>query len=139
MTVRVLQPNDVTEAESRLSPEELRAELLRRRDALERLGAQVDGAALLDEVIRLVERTDLPRPRPEPLLTLTAAASATGFSPDHLGRLVRDGKVPNYGRPRAPRVRLSECPQKQPDIAYRAKRSEISCSQRARVMTAERS
>lgn len=46
------------------------------------------------------------------LLTLTAAATVSGFSPDHLGRLVRDGKLPNYGRPHAPRVRLADVPRK---------------------------
>ena len=46
------------------------------------------------------------------LLTLTAAAAESGFSPDHLGRLVRDGKLPNYGRPHAPRIRLADVPRK---------------------------
>jgi len=46
------------------------------------------------------------------LLTLTDAAAVSGFSPDHLGRLVRDGKLPNYGRPHAPRVRLADVPRK---------------------------
>ena len=46
------------------------------------------------------------------LLTLTDAAAVCGFSPDHLGRLVRSGKVPNYGRPHAPRVRLADVPRK---------------------------
>ena len=46
------------------------------------------------------------------LLTLTDAAALCGFSPDHLGRLVRAGKVPNFGRPHAPRVRLADVPRK---------------------------
>lgn len=139
MTVRVLQSNDHEEAEGPLGPDELRSELQRRRNALKRLSAQVDGAALLDEVISLVSRTDLPAPRAEPLLTLTAAAAASGFSADHLGRLVRKGQVTNYGQRRAPRVRLSECPHKLPDVAIREQRSEISRTQRARVMTTARS
>ena len=46
------------------------------------------------------------------LVTITEAARRSGFSPDHLGRLVRDGKVPNRGRPHAPRIRLADVPRK---------------------------
>ena len=46
------------------------------------------------------------------LLSLADAARATGYSPDHLGRLVKAGKVHNYGRPNAPRVRLADLPTK---------------------------
>ena len=138
MAVRVLQSNDHEEAEGPLGPDELRSELQRRRNALKRLGAQVDGTALLDEFISLVSRTDLPAPRAEPLLTLTAAATASGVSADHLGRLVRKGDVPNHGRRRAPRVRLSECPVKKPDLVVPADRTRFSGTQRARVMQAAR-
>lgn len=48
----------------------------------------------------------------EELLTLTEAAKATGYSRGHLGRLVRQGKIPNHGRKHAPRVRLSDLPKK---------------------------
>ena len=46
------------------------------------------------------------------LVTITEAARRSGFSPDHLGRLVREGKVPNHGRPHAPRVCLADVPRK---------------------------
>jgi hypothetical protein len=45
-------------------------------------------------------------------LTLTEAAAESGFSADHLGRLVRDGKLPNAGRSGAPRVRRADLPTK---------------------------
>lgn len=48
----------------------------------------------------------------EELLTLADASLASGYSADHLGRLVRDGKLPNHGRPNAPRVRRADLPQK---------------------------
>ena len=44
------------------------------------------------------------RQRDETTLTLTDAASESGYSADHLGRLVREGKIPNAGRPGAPRI-----------------------------------
>ena len=33
------------------------------------------------------------------VLTLTEAAATSGYSADHLGHLVREGKIPNAGRP----------------------------------------
>jgi hypothetical protein len=45
-------------------------------------------------------------------LTLTEAAAESGFSADHLGRLVREGKLPNAGRSGAPRVRRADLPTK---------------------------
>ena len=48
----------------------------------------------------------------ERLATLADAAVFTGYSAEHLGRLVRNGSLPNHGRKRAPRVKLSECPTK---------------------------
>lgn len=46
------------------------------------------------------------------LVTLTEAAQISGYSADHLGRLVRDGKLANLGRPKAPRVRTRDLPRK---------------------------
>lgn len=45
-------------------------------------------------------------------LTLSEAADASGYSVDHLGRLVRDGKIPNLGRPGAPRIARQHLPMK---------------------------
>ena len=52
------------------------------------------------------------RQRDEATLTLTDAARETGYSTGHLGRLVRDGKIPNAGRPGAPRIALKHLPRK---------------------------
>jgi hypothetical protein len=45
-------------------------------------------------------------------LTIGEAARLSGYSPDHLSRLVRDGKVANVGRKHAPRVRRADLPQR---------------------------
>lgn len=45
-------------------------------------------------------------------LTLTQAARVCGYSADHLGRLIRDGKIANAGRNNAPRVRRADLPRK---------------------------
>lgn len=43
-------------------------------------------------------------------LTLEQAANESGYSADHLGRLVRDGTIPNAGQPYAPRIIRSDVP-----------------------------
>ena len=48
----------------------------------------------------------------ETTLSLVEAASESGYSADHLGRLVRDGKIPNAGRPGAPRIARRHLPRK---------------------------
>ncbi len=45
-------------------------------------------------------------------LTLEAAATESGYSLDHLGRMIRDGKLANAGRKHAPRVRRCDLPRK---------------------------
>jgi hypothetical protein len=42
------------------------------------------------------------------LLTLSEAGKRTGRTPDHIGRLVRLGQIPNAGRKNAPRVRYAD-------------------------------
>jgi hypothetical protein len=43
-------------------------------------------------------------------LTLTEAAVESGLSSDHLGRLLREGTIPNAGRKGAPRIRRADLP-----------------------------
>jgi hypothetical protein len=45
-------------------------------------------------------------------LTLEQAASESGYSVDHLARLIRQGRIPNAGRKNAPRVVRSDLPHK---------------------------
>jgi len=68
----------------------------------ELLHGQVDAAALVHEIvgsIRAIRETSLNEP-----LSLSEAGRRYGYSSDHIGRLVREGKVPNAGRKNAPRV-----------------------------------
>ena len=41
-------------------------------------------------------------------LTLAEAASATGYSPGYIGKLIAAGTLPNTGRKNAPRVRRAD-------------------------------
>jgi hypothetical protein len=48
----------------------------------------------------------------ETTLSLEQAARTSGYSADHLGRLIRQGKLQNVGRKHAPRVREADLPRK---------------------------
>jgi len=59
-------------------------------------------------------------------LSLHRAAEESGYSVDHLGRLLREGKIPNSGRRAKPLIRRGDLPVKvgrrkaQPCISLRA-------------------
>ena len=44
------------------------------------------------------------------LLNLTEAARASGYSREHLGRLLKEGRIPNAGQPSAPKIRRRDLP-----------------------------
>jgi hypothetical protein len=46
------------------------------------------------------------------LLSLHSAAQESGYSVDHLGRLLREGKIPNSGRKAKPLIRRGDLPTK---------------------------
>ena len=76
----------------------------------EELKAQVSAAALARSIISSLRqfRTDLV----ESSMSLSEAARRTGYSSDHLGRLIREGKVHNAGRKGSPRIRLGDLPKR---------------------------
>ena len=43
-------------------------------------------------------------------LTLAEAALRSGYSRDHLARIIREGRVPNAGRRGSPRIRAADLP-----------------------------
>ena len=87
-----------------------RASLVARREDLRRVGALVDPVRLLDAIV--AEFDEASRTETEPLLNLTQAAQECGYSADALGRMVREGRIPNQGRPGAPKVHRSDLPRK---------------------------
>lgn len=50
------------------------------------------------------------------LLTLREAARLSGYSADHLSRLLRQGRIANAGRPYAPRIRRADLPRRAPSL-----------------------
>jgi hypothetical protein len=71
--------------------------------------------SVLQDVLAAVERAL--HGAEERTVNLTMAARLSGYSATHLGRLVRDGKLPNAGRPNAPKLRLCDLPRKSPPLA----------------------
>jgi hypothetical protein len=66
------------------------------------------------EVLRHCSRKlfELIKSEKDVLLTLTLASQLSGYSADHLGRMVGDGKLTNYGRKGSPKLRLGDLPKK---------------------------
>ena len=77
---------------------------------LKRWGALVDPMQLVEDLLEDVEAVFDADTNDH--LNLTEAAEASGYSADHLGRLVRDGAIANLGRKNAPRIRRGDLPRK---------------------------
>ena len=91
------------------SVEGLPADWRKQAKALRRYGGETPATAIErcaeDLEATLVERD-------ETTFSLVEAARESGYTAEHLGRLVRDGKIPNAGRPGAPRIALKDLPRK---------------------------
>jgi len=61
-------------------------------------------------------------------LTLQEAAEESGYSADHLGRLVREGSIPNSGRHGSPRIARRDLPRKS-EMASQPERGHLSPTQ----------
>jgi hypothetical protein len=48
--------------------------------------------------------------RTDERLTLAQASLRSGYSQDHLARLIREGRIPNAGRRGSPRIRAGDLP-----------------------------
>jgi hypothetical protein len=88
----------------------LRQRWATRREEFARFRAAVDGAQLCDEL--LADLDAAVHQVAEEALTLSEAAALSGYTADHLGRLLRQGKIPNVGRRHAPRIRRVDLPLK---------------------------
>ena len=80
-----------------------RAEVFRRHGATELCQTVI---VLADELESALQA------EAEHVLTIAEAAKESGLSPDHIGRLIREQKLPNFGRRGAPRVRRGDLPRR---------------------------
>ena len=67
------------------------------------------------------------------ILTLREAARESGYSADHLGRMIREGAIPNAGRPGAPKIRRSAVPRKASELTKMGPTSTLRASKAAIV------
>ena len=102
-----------------------------RRDEWTRLGISALAGPLLAEL--LADLDSVARDEGAELLNLTQAALRSGFSPDTLGKLIRQGKLANLGRRNAPRVRAADLPRKALRPASRISHVQDASRQSARV------
>lgn len=77
---------------------------------MQRRGVMANGTSLLTEV--LADFKTVMASEREAVLSLPDAASRSGYSVEHLGRLIRDGRLPNAGRKGSPRIRAADLPRK---------------------------
>ncbi len=60
------------------------------------------------------------------LLNLTQASRVSGYSREHLGRLLKEGRIPNAGQPGAPKIRRGNVPTKSANLHL--PKSVLQCS-----------
>ena len=102
----------------------------RQAKTLRRYGGQALATAIercADELEGTIQERD------DTTYSLVEASRESGYTATHLGRLVRDGKIPNAGRPNAPRIARRHLPRKahvaaepQPRLAEKSRRSHLS-------------
>ncbi len=80
---------------------------LRRQEGAD-FNARVDLTTVCEAVLQDID-TLLAHQESE-VLTLREAAGLSGYSSEHLGRLTRNGKIPNAGRPGSPGIRRADLP-----------------------------
>jgi hypothetical protein len=93
-----------------MTRDDLRVRWMQQRDAYERVSAHVNGARIIDAFLRDFDA--LERDEACDVLTLREAADRSGYSTDHLARLVRQGVIPNAGRRYSPRIRVADLPRR---------------------------
>lgn len=96
-----------------------------RHDEYARVDAVVNGAKLINEMLHHIQ--ELFTSEHGFILSLEAAALRSGYSKEHLARLIRQGKIPNAGRRGTPRIRVEDLPRRrsnlgrQPEPSYNPK------------------
>jgi hypothetical protein len=93
----------VTKPEALVQQWRNHASLLRMYHNIHEADSLEDRAAELEAAMRAQD---------DELVNLTEAARVSGYTADHVGRLVRGGVIQNLGRPNAPRVRRADLPRK---------------------------
>ena len=75
-----------------------------------RLGIQVSGQGIAAEILADLESIEAANR--DDAISIPEATRISGYSADHLRRLIREGTLENLGRKHAPRLRRSDLPKK---------------------------
>lgn len=89
--------------------EQLIAEWRQRADRYEADGVESHARLLRSNADELERARDAALGEP---LTVAAAAVLSGYSTQHLKKLLHDGAIPNVGKPGAPRIRRGDVPRR---------------------------
>lgn len=111
-----------------VSLSQLVADWRQRAEALREWGANANAVTLgraADELEAVIAY------RADELLTLEQAAAESGYSVDHLGRRVREGRIPNAGRRGAPLIRRRDLPRKV--LTASSQRQDVMAADRRRI------
>lgn len=95
-----------------MTPAELRQKWETEIGVMQRRGVLVNGATVCAELLADVEAVF--RDQSEAPLTLTEGSRRSGYSVDHLAKMIREGKLRNIGRKGSPRIRAGDLPRKPP-------------------------
>jgi hypothetical protein len=88
---------------------ELRAKWAKRAAEWRALGVTITGEKI---AVELLADLDSVSPPDEEAVSLKEAALMSGYSPDHLGRLVKAGQLTNRGTKARPKVLVADLPRK---------------------------
>jgi len=111
---------------------ELRASWQEEHDRFLSDGALVNGARLVSRFLR--DLNELNESTGRETLNLTEAARYSGYSREYLGRLVKDGKLRDYGRKGARKVRKAEVPIKPGHLPSEGSAPDIAGTSRGQVV-----
>ena len=104
---------------------------VQRGEEFQRYRATVDGSTLCREFVAELEQ--LAGTDGQELVGLEEAARRSGYTADHIGRMVRNGKIPNLGRRGAPLLRMADVPRKAPSLTPASEMRTVATADRRRI------
>lgn len=104
-----------------MTPSQFLAKWTAEAEAMHRRGVMVNGAGLCNEI--LTDFRAVVACQVELVLSLPEAAARSGYTAEHLGRMVGEGRIWNAGRKGVPRIRAADVPRKPPALVPRGPRA----------------
>jgi len=93
-----------------MTPREVLAKWRAEQRRFEALGALVDGAKLIGQLLHDIEAAEATEAAE--IVPLAEAAEVSGYTSGHLSRLIREGRLANAGKRNSPALRRADLPRK---------------------------